>query len=210
MHCNAAVICIYMEACFVTLHHPAGGEDEKPSSSEPDIPRSSKIGPAASLLLQGAGLTKEDVSPSGPGGIVTKGDVMRAIAGAAGSKPCDTPVDRLSSTLQTPTCIRACFELMIAPDQQSVPFCRWRKARRQARSTAKGREACRGSRAAGEGTGSEEQFSAQGRAEEVAASTSTSGAGGRSEQTDGAAAEPRFETAGNPGGADAAAGPAHP
>ena len=73
-------------------HGTAGGEDEKMSSSAPDVPRSSKIGPAASLLLQGAGLTKEDVSPSGPGGIVTKGDVMRAIAGAANVEPSDNNV----------------------------------------------------------------------------------------------------------------------
>ena len=72
---NAALLC-----------GSAGGEDETSSSSEPDVPRSSKIGPAAQLLLQGAGLSKEDVTPSGPGGIVTKGDVIRAIAGMAANR----------------------------------------------------------------------------------------------------------------------------
>ncbi len=67
----------------VLLSDAAGGEDDETSSSAPDVPRSSKIGPAAQLLLQGAGLSAEDVTPSGPGGIVTKGDVMQAIAGAA-------------------------------------------------------------------------------------------------------------------------------
>ena len=48
------------------------------------------MGPAASLLLQGAGLSKEDVTPSGPGGIITKGDVMKAIAGQTSSKSAET------------------------------------------------------------------------------------------------------------------------
>jgi len=69
------------------LSGAAGGEDQETSSSAPDVPRSSKIGPAAQLLLQGAGLSAEDVTPSGPGGIVTKGDVMRAIAGAVATEP---------------------------------------------------------------------------------------------------------------------------
>jgi hypothetical protein len=62
---------------------PAEEDEKESTSSSPDVPRSSKIGPAASLLLQGAGMSKEDVTPSGPGGIITKGDVMKAIAGVA-------------------------------------------------------------------------------------------------------------------------------
>ena len=43
------------------------------------------LGPAARLLLQGAGLSVEDVTPTGPHGVVTKGDVLAAIE--SGAKP---------------------------------------------------------------------------------------------------------------------------
>lgn len=53
------------------------------------VQRSSLIGPAAQLLLQGLGLSATDVTPTGPGGIVTKGDVLAAAA--SGVKPGQAP-----------------------------------------------------------------------------------------------------------------------
>lgn len=47
--------------------------------------RSSKIGPAAQLLLDGSGLAATDITPTGPGGIITKGDVLAAVS--SGVKP---------------------------------------------------------------------------------------------------------------------------
>lgn len=47
--------------------------------------RSSKIGPAAQLLLDGSGLAATDITPTGPGGIITKGDVLAAVS--IGVKP---------------------------------------------------------------------------------------------------------------------------
>ena len=61
----------------------AGTEEAEPAAES--VPRSSKIGPAALVHLQEAGLAASDVTPTGPGGIVTKGDVLAAIA--KGVKP---------------------------------------------------------------------------------------------------------------------------
>lgn len=49
------------------------------SSTATETKSSSKIGPAAQLLLEQNGLFIDDVSPSGPQGIITKGDVLEAI-----------------------------------------------------------------------------------------------------------------------------------
>ena len=58
-------------------------EQDRPSGSKPTpmAKTSSKIGPAARMLLQENGLTMADVRPSGPQGIITKGDVLKAIDG---------------------------------------------------------------------------------------------------------------------------------
>lgn len=47
------------------------------------VTRSSKMGPAARMALENAKLTADQVQPTGPQGIVTKADVMAAIAGGA-------------------------------------------------------------------------------------------------------------------------------
>jgi pyruvate dehydrogenase E2 component (dihydrolipoamide acetyltransferase) len=51
----------------------------------PAVAVSSKIGPAARTWLAESGLSISSLAPTGPGGIVTKGDVLAAIA--AGVKP---------------------------------------------------------------------------------------------------------------------------
>jgi pyruvate/2-oxoglutarate dehydrogenase complex dihydrolipoamide acyltransferase (E2) component len=48
-----------------------------------------RIGPAAAKLLRESGLSADAVKPSGPHNIVTKGDVLAAIA--AGVKPSKAP-----------------------------------------------------------------------------------------------------------------------
>ena len=57
-----------------------GGRTGPEESAAQPVQRSNLIGPAAQLLLQGLGLTALDVTPTGPGGIVTKGDVLEAAA----------------------------------------------------------------------------------------------------------------------------------
>ncbi len=53
--------------------------------ARPGVQANHRIGPAARMLLEEAGLTAADVAPTGPNNIVTKGDVLAAIA--AGIKP---------------------------------------------------------------------------------------------------------------------------
>lgn len=60
--------------------------EETPTAPAPAAKRNDHLlGPAARLLLESAGLSVEDVQPSGPHGIVTKGDVLAAIE--SGTKP---------------------------------------------------------------------------------------------------------------------------
>jgi pyruvate dehydrogenase E2 component (dihydrolipoamide acetyltransferase) len=49
-------------------------------------PRSAKMGPAARMALENASLSASDVRPTGPQGIITKGDVLAAIASGAAPK----------------------------------------------------------------------------------------------------------------------------
>ena len=68
---------------------PSGGSEAAPSASGSAAPaavaavRSSKMGPAARMALANAKLSADQVQPTGPQGIVTKGDVLSAIAGGA-------------------------------------------------------------------------------------------------------------------------------
>lgn len=55
------------------------------STSGQHTPVNVRIGPAARVLLHEHGLSPSDIAPTGPNGIVTKGDVLQAVAG--GSKP---------------------------------------------------------------------------------------------------------------------------
>ncbi|KAL4449482.1 hypothetical protein ABPG77_007126 [Micractinium sp. CCAP 211/92] len=61
---------------------PAAAEVPPPA---PTAPRNSRIGPAARTLLETSGIPAELVNPTGPNGIITKGDVLAAIE--AGVKP---------------------------------------------------------------------------------------------------------------------------
>lgn len=47
--------------------------------------RNVRMGPAAQHLLRSSGLKAEDIRPTGPRGILTKGDVLQAIE--SGAKP---------------------------------------------------------------------------------------------------------------------------
>lgn len=70
---------------------PSGGSEAAPSASgsaalapaAAAAVRSSKMGPAARMALANAKLSADQVQPTGPQGIVTKGDVLSAIAGGA-------------------------------------------------------------------------------------------------------------------------------
>ncbi|DBB13540.1 hypothetical protein WJX82_011033 [Trebouxia sp. C0006] len=64
-----------------------------PEESQPAAPKqtaSSKIGPAAHRLMEEHGLNPEDINPTGPQGIILKGDVLEAIA-SGGQKQKPTP-----------------------------------------------------------------------------------------------------------------------
>ncbi|PNW81578.1 hypothetical protein CHLRE_06g252550v5 [Chlamydomonas reinhardtii] len=67
-----------------------------PAEAAPRVVASERLGPAARLLLESSGLKPEDVTPTGPNNIITKADVLAAIAGgvkpgsAAAAKPAAT------------------------------------------------------------------------------------------------------------------------
>lgn len=69
-------------------------EDQQQHQQQPKdrVKASSKMGPAARILLEGAGLSADDVQPTGPGGIITKGDVLAAIEG--GAEPSHKPAEK--------------------------------------------------------------------------------------------------------------------
>ncbi|KAG2429267.1 hypothetical protein HXX76_011036 [Chlamydomonas incerta] len=56
-----------------------------PAAAAPRVVASDRMGPAARLLLESSGLRPADVTPTGPNNIITKADVLAAIA--AGVKP---------------------------------------------------------------------------------------------------------------------------
>lgn len=55
-------------------------EEAHPAEATPRQKASSKIGPAAYMLMQEHDLKPEDITPTGPQGIITKGDVLEALA----------------------------------------------------------------------------------------------------------------------------------
>ncbi len=66
----------------------AGAAAGAAAAAAPPTPRvvaSSRLGPAARMLLEASGLSPSDVTPTGPNNIITKGDVLAAIE--AGVKP---------------------------------------------------------------------------------------------------------------------------
>ena len=63
----------------------AGDKEQAGEQAPPAVKRSDRLGPAAKKLLGEAGLSLDDITPTGPRGIVTKGDVLAAMAG--GQKP---------------------------------------------------------------------------------------------------------------------------
>ncbi|KAK9843853.1 hypothetical protein WJX84_007561, partial [Apatococcus fuscideae] len=67
------------------------GTSHEESASAP-VERNVRIGPAAQYLLRSSGLRAEDIRPTGPRGILTKGDVLQAIeSGAKPSKGASAP-----------------------------------------------------------------------------------------------------------------------
>ena len=56
-------------------------QEPHPSEAVPRQKASSKIGPAATRLMEEHDLKPEDITPTGPQGIITKGDVLQAVAG---------------------------------------------------------------------------------------------------------------------------------
>jgi pyruvate dehydrogenase E2 component (dihydrolipoamide acetyltransferase) len=67
---------------------PAAAAAGAPAAAAPKQQRvkaNFRIGPAARMALQEAGLTTDDVNPTGPNNIITKADVLAAVA--AGVKP---------------------------------------------------------------------------------------------------------------------------
>ncbi|KAK9817885.1 hypothetical protein WJX72_003713 [[Myrmecia] bisecta] len=67
----------------------AASTSSKPAEQKPQQQQeaNSRIGPAAQWLLRDSGLSASDVQPTGPHGIITKGDVLAAIQGGAKPKP---------------------------------------------------------------------------------------------------------------------------
>lgn len=59
---------------------PAAAAAGPVSSAPAGRHHSDRLGPAARTLLEEAGLTADDVTPTGPHGIITKGDVLAAVA----------------------------------------------------------------------------------------------------------------------------------
>lgn len=58
-------------------------EEAHPAEAVPRQKASSKMGPAATRLMEEHDLKPEDITPTGPQGIITKGDVLEALAGGA-------------------------------------------------------------------------------------------------------------------------------
>ena len=67
--------------CFVCAE--AKAEEAHPAEAVPRQKASSKIGPAATRLMEEHDLKPDDITPTGPQGIITKGDVLEALAGGA-------------------------------------------------------------------------------------------------------------------------------
>lgn len=73
-----------------------------------------RIGPAARTALQEAGLTADDVTPTGPNNIITKADVLAAVA--AGAKPSGSaPAAATAAAAKAP----AAAQPAAAPKQQA-------------------------------------------------------------------------------------------
>lgn len=99
------------------------------SSTATEAKRSSKIGPAAQSLLEQNGLSINDVSPSGPQGIITKGDVLEAINLASTSleqqqqQQSSEPVkqqskEKATDTLQQPASMEQDKDKKMQPSQE--------------------------------------------------------------------------------------------
>lgn len=67
---------------------PTDGKDSQPADEVPRQKASTKMGPAAHRLMEEHDLKPEDINPTGPQGIILKGDVLEAIAnGGQKQKP---------------------------------------------------------------------------------------------------------------------------
>lgn len=73
---------VRQQASFACAEAKAS-EEAHPAEAVPRQKASSKIGPAATRLMEEHDLKPEDITPTGPQGIITKGDVLEALAGGA-------------------------------------------------------------------------------------------------------------------------------
>lgn len=73
---------MHQQACAPCAEAKAS-EEAHPAGATPRQKASSKIGPAAIRLMEEHGLKPENITPTGPQGIITKGDVLQALAGGA-------------------------------------------------------------------------------------------------------------------------------
>jgi pyruvate dehydrogenase E2 component (dihydrolipoamide acetyltransferase) len=71
------------------VQQPAAAAPAAAAPKQQRVKANSRIGPAARMALQDAGLTADDVTPTGPNNIITKADVLAAVA--AGLKPGSAP-----------------------------------------------------------------------------------------------------------------------
>jgi len=80
--------CSQRQACLARAGAEGGGSGGGSGGGEYEHHEvNSRIGPAAASLLRSAGLPADAVKPSGPRGIVTKGDVLAALEGGLKARP---------------------------------------------------------------------------------------------------------------------------
>ena len=79
--------------------------ETKASEEIPTVPKqraSSKMGPAAQRLIAENKLSKDDITPTGPQNIITKGDVLKFIASGGKSQQPFAPKQPLSESTSKP------------------------------------------------------------------------------------------------------------
>lgn len=102
--------------------------EEATASPAATAHRNSRIGPAAKMALANAGLSPEDVQPTGPNGILTKSDVVAAVAAGTKPKPTAAPAEQAVASpvaskpvAETPTVTSSANVASAAPSNGRVP-----------------------------------------------------------------------------------------
>eukprot|EP00798_Chlamydomonas_sp_ICE-L_P028174 gene28174-31271_t len=67
-------------AAAASADAPASASTPAPAPAKPATPANHRMGPAARNLMAVSGLSASDITPTGPNAIITKGDVLAAIA----------------------------------------------------------------------------------------------------------------------------------